>query len=94
MTDSRPTWAWTNDMRDPSTIYVASSFKDELGVVFIGIGDNSPQLATGGAWSGEHKGIWLQRAQVEQLVRAVRANTDWAEAHGEDCPDDCACQDA
>jgi hypothetical protein len=85
-TSARPTWTWTNDMRKPSTIHVAPAFKDELGVVFIGIGDASPNLAEEG-WSGEHRGIWLTRELADRLVQAVQENAAWAETHGEDDED-------
>lgn len=86
VTDTRPTWTWTNDLRKPNTIHVAPAFKSELGVVFIGIGDASPDIAEGG-WSGEHHGIWLTREQADRLVRAVQENASWAETHGEDDED-------
>ena len=89
---TRPNWEHTNNLTKPNTVLVAPSFKDELGVVFIGIGENSPGISTDGGWSGEHKGIWLDRPTAEAMARAILANADWAETHGEWCDDDCACQ--
>lgn len=86
--ETRPTWTWTNDLRKPRTIHVAPSFKSELGVVFIGIGEASPDIA-GSGWAGEHHGIWLTRDLADRLVQAVQENASWAETHDEDDdPDD------
>lgn len=90
-TDTRPTWSHTNNLTKPNTLYVAPSFKDELGAVFIGVGDNSPSIDRDG-WSGDHKGTWLTRQEAEQFCAAVMANVAWSEQHNDWCADDCACQ--
>jgi hypothetical protein len=83
-TTTRPVWTYTNDdLAVPNMIHVAPSFKPELGLVFVGIGEGAAMSDTG-CWPGAHHGIWLRREQVDGLRAALAAVADYSEAYDED----------
>lgn len=83
-TDTPPTWTYTHPtLRKPPTIHVGPSFKDELGRVFIGVGDWDPNLGT---WAsakdgGVYRAIWLDKDSLDALRRALDAAEAWAVTH-------------
>lgn len=81
-TDDRPTWTWTNNLRNPQSIHVEPSFKTDLGCVFIGIGERDED----GTWKSadSHRGIWLDLEQLAYFTRALRKAAIWSELHDED----------
>lgn len=79
--DTRPVWTHTHStLTKPTTIRVEPSFKDELGRVFIGIGDWD---TTAGTWKGSHRGIWLNESALAELRQALDATEAWSGPHSE-----------
>jgi hypothetical protein len=66
-------WTWRNDLRAPSSLHVEPAFLDHLGDVFVRIDQG-----------GQHLGIWLTRAVMEQFIAAMRSAADAPEY---DAPD-------
>jgi hypothetical protein len=74
--DPRPVWDWTNDLKNPTTLHLEPSFKEELGSVFL-------QLKQG----DREQGIWIPAHIVDSLRFGLKAIADYAEDDSWDTDD-------